>query len=115
MGASCWDGCVELLCGMGSPRWSWGEDLGLRVWWGAAHHLGWWPIHLNPPRMVGRGGLWVGLVERRGADDWVSASGSFEVAGGVGGGGPRVAWRARLDGGVGDIGLGPGVAVDRGR
>ena len=34
VGAWCWDGCLEFLCGMGSPRWSWVEDLGLRVWWG---------------------------------------------------------------------------------
>ena len=37
------------------------------------------------------------------------------MAGGGGGSGPRMAWGARLDGGVGDMGLGMGVAVDRER
>ena len=61
VGAWCWDGCLEFLCGMGSPRLSWFEDLGLRV-------VG----------VVGRGGLrWFGLVERRGMDDWVGACGSL--------------------------------------
>ena len=41
-------------------------------------------------------------------DDWVSAYRNLEVAGR-----PRMTWRARLGGDMKDIGLMPGMAMDR--
>ena len=46
-------------------------------------------------------------------DDWVSACRNVEVAGSRGRGRPRMTWRARLDGDMKDMGLRPGMAVDR--
>ena len=56
---------------------------------------------------------WFGHVERKEADDWVSACKNFEVAGSRGRGRPRMTWRARLDGDMKDMGLRPGMAMDR--
>ena len=56
---------------------------------------------------------WFGHVERKEADDWVSACGNLEVAGSRGKGRPRMTWRARLDGDMKDMGLRPGMAMDR--
>ena len=46
-------------------------------------------------------------------DDWVSACRNLEVAGSRGRGRPRMTWRARLDGDMKDMGLRPGMAMDR--
>ena len=56
---------------------------------------------------------WFGHVERKGVDDWVSACRNLEVVGSRGRGRPRVTWRAWLDGDMKDIGLRPGMAMDR--
>ena len=49
-------------------------------------------------------------------DDWVSACRNLEVAGSRGRGRSRrirMTWRARLDGNMKDMGLRPGMAMDR--
>ena len=56
---------------------------------------------------------WFGHVERKEADDWVSACRKFEVAGSRGRGRPRMTWGARLDGDMKDMGLRPEMAMDR--
>ena len=43
----------------------------------------------------------------------MSACRNFEVAGSRGRGRPRVTWRARLDGDMKDMGLRPGMAMNR--
>ena len=61
-----------------------------------------------------RGGLrWFGHVERKEVDDWVSACRNLKVAGSRGRSRPRVTWRVWLDGKVKDMGLRPGMAMDR--
>ena len=52
-------------------------------------------------------------MERKEVDDWVSAYRNLEVAGSRGRGRPLMTWRARLDGDMKNIGLRPGVAMDR--
>ena len=54
-----------------------------------------------------------GHVERKEVDDWVSACTNLEVAGSRGRGRPRMTWRARLDGDMKDMGLRPGMVMDR--
>ena len=56
---------------------------------------------------------WFGHVEREEVDDWVSACRSLEVVGSRGRGRPRMIWRARLDRDMKDMGLRPGMAMDR--
>ena len=56
---------------------------------------------------------WFGHVERTEVYDWVSACRNLEVAGSRGRGRPRMTWRARLDGDMMDMELGPGMAMDR--
>ena len=56
---------------------------------------------------------WFGHVEWKEVDDWVSACRNLEVAGNRGRGRPRMTWRARLDGDTKDMGLRPGVVMDR--
>ena len=56
---------------------------------------------------------WLGHVERKEMDDWVSACRNLEVAGSRGRGRPRMTWRAQLDGDMKDIGLRPEMALDR--
>ena len=56
---------------------------------------------------------WFGHVERKEADDWVNACRNLRVAGSRGRGRPRMTWRARLDGDMKDMGLRPGMAMDR--
>ena len=55
---------------------------------------------------------WFGHVERK-EDDWVSACRNLEVAGSRGRSRPRMTWRARLDWDMKDMGLRPGMAMDR--
>ena len=43
----------------------------------------------------------------------MSACRNLEVAGSRGRGRPRMTWRARLDGNIKDMGLRPGMAMDR--
>ena len=45
---------------------------------------------------------WLGHVERKAVDDWVSACRNLEVADRRGRGRPRMTWRARLDGDMKD-------------
>ena len=45
-------------------------------------------------------------------DDWVSACRNLEVAGSRGRGGPRMTWRARLDGNMKNMGLRPEMAKE---
>ncbi len=54
-------------------------------------------------------------VERKKADDWVSACRNLKVAGSRGRSRPRMAWRAQLDGDMKEMGLRPGMAMDRER
>ena len=56
---------------------------------------------------------WFGHVQRMEVDDWVSACMNLEVVGSRGRGRPRMTWRARLDGVMKDMGLKPGMAMDR--
>ena len=56
---------------------------------------------------------WFGHVEWKEVDDWVSACRNLEVAGSRGTGRPRMTWRARLDGDMKEMGLKPGMAMDR--
>ena len=56
---------------------------------------------------------WFGCVERKEAHDWVSACKNLEVVDSRGKGRLRMTWRARLDGNMKDMGLRPGMAVDR--
>ena len=56
---------------------------------------------------------WFGHVERTEVDDWVSACRNLEVAGSKGRGRPRMTWKARLDEDMKDMGLRPGMAMDR--
>ena len=56
---------------------------------------------------------WFEHVERKEVDDRVSACRNLEVAGNRGRGRPRMTWRARLDGDMKDMGLRPGMAMDR--
>jgi len=56
---------------------------------------------------------WFGHVEQKEKDDWVSACRNLEVAGSRDRGRPKMAWRARLDGDMKDMGLRPGMAMDR--
>ena len=58
---------------------------------------------------------WFGHVERKEKDDWVSACRNLEVAGSRDRGRPKMTWRARLDGDMKDMGLRPGMAMDRGK
>ncbi len=54
-----------------------------------------------------------GHVERKEVNDWVSACKNLEVTGSRGRGRPRMTWTARLDGDMKDMGLRPGMAMDR--
>ena len=56
---------------------------------------------------------WLGHVERKKVDDWVSACRNLEVAGSRDSGRPRVTWRARLDGDMKVMRLRPGMAINR--
>ena len=56
---------------------------------------------------------WFGHVERKQVDDWVSACRNLEVVGSRDRGRPRMTWRVRLDGDMKDMGLRPGMAMDR--
>ena len=56
---------------------------------------------------------WFGHVEQKEMDDWVSACRNLEVVGSRGRGRPKMTWRARLDGDMKDMGLRPGMAMDR--
>ena len=56
---------------------------------------------------------WFGHVERKEKDDWVSACRNLEVAGSRDRGRPQMTWMARLDGDMKDMGLRPGMAMDR--
>ena len=56
---------------------------------------------------------WFGHVERKEVDDWVSACRNLEVTGGRGRNTSRMIWRARFDGDMKDMGLRPGMVVDR--
>src|SRR5271170_7266194 len=53
---------------------------------------------------------WFGHVERKAADDWVSACRKMEVVGSRGRGRPRMTWGARLVGDLKDMGLKPEMA-----
>ena len=64
--------------------------------------------------VMSRGRLrWFEHVERKEVDDWARACRNLEVAGSRGRGRPRMTWRARLDGDMKDMGLKPGMAMDR--
>ena len=54
-----------------------------------------------------------GHVERKEVGAWVSACRNLKVAGSRGRGRPRLPWRTRLDGDMKDMGLRPGMAMDR--
>ena len=56
---------------------------------------------------------WFGHVERKEVDDWVSACRNLEAAGSRGRDRPRMTLRVRLDGDMKDMGLRPGLAMDR--
>ena len=56
---------------------------------------------------------WFGHVERKEADDCVSACRNLEVAGSRGRGRPKMTWRARLGGDMKVMGLRPEMAMDR--
>ena len=56
---------------------------------------------------------WFGHVERKEVDDWVRSCRNLEVAGSRSRDRPRIIWRARLDGDMKDMGLRPGMAMDR--
>ena len=56
---------------------------------------------------------WFEHVERKEVDDWVSACSNLEVAGSRVRDRPRMTWRARLDGDMKDMGLRPGMAMNR--
>ena len=56
---------------------------------------------------------WFGHVERKEVDDWVSACRNLEVAGSRGRGRPKMKRRARLDEDMKDMGLKPGMAMNR--
>ena len=65
-------------------------------------------------KIMRRGRLrWFGHVERKEVDDLVSACRNLKVAGSRGRGRPWMTWRARLDGDMKDMGLRPGMAMDR--
>ena len=64
--------------------------------------------------VVRRGRLrWFGHVERKELDDWVSACRNLKVVGSRGRDRPTMTWRARMDGDMKDMGLRPGMAMDR--
>ena len=56
---------------------------------------------------------WFGHVERKKVDDWLSAYRNLEVVDSRGKGRPRMTWRARLNGDMKDMGLRPGMAMNR--
>ena len=56
---------------------------------------------------------WFEHVKRKEVNDRVSACKNLEVAGSRGRGRPTMTWRARLDGDMKDMGLMPGMAMDR--
>ena len=56
---------------------------------------------------------WFGHVERKEADDWVSACRDLEVAGSRGRGRPKMTWIARLDGDMKVMRLRPEMAMYR--
>ena len=63
---------------------------------------------------IKRGRLrWFGHVEQQEIEDWVSACRNLEVSGSRGKGRPIITWRAQLDGDMKDMGLRPGMAMDR--
>jgi hypothetical protein len=70
--------------------------------------------YIRPGHVIKRGRLrWFGHVERKEVNDWVSACRNLDVAGSRGRGRPKMTWRARLDVDMKDMGLKPGMAMDR--
>ena len=57
---------------------------------------------------------WFEHFERKEVDDWVSACRNLEVVGSRDTGRPRMILKALLDGDMKDMGLRPGMAMDRG-